>query len=241
MEEKRPFTSEESNLIFGKNELIEAIDKKILIKVIFKFGYKNRELENILKENKIPFSYRDSNYFKKFKQASNIIGFITPLKIKDIKEIVVNKEDIFVLALNVEDPHNLGAIIRNCESFNVKGFLFPKRRSVTITPTVIKSSTGAIFNIDLFEINSNLSTIKFLKNKGLWIISLDMSGSEVLSSFNPPFPLLLIVGGEDKGINKKILEESDFVVKIKTFGKTPSLNTSVSLGIALYEITKFKR
>jgi 23S rRNA (guanosine2251-2'-O)-methyltransferase len=240
MEKKRQFSSEENNIIYNKNEIIEALKNNTLLKVIFKYGYKNRVLENLLKENNIPFTYKDSSYFKNYPDSNNIIAFISPVKIKDLNELKINKDDIYVMALNIEDPHNFGAIIRSCEIFGVKGVLFPKRRGVTITPTVIKSSTGAIFNIDMYEFTGVNSAIKDLKNKGLWIVSLDMNAKDYLSNFKPIFPLLLIVGGEDRGINLKVLEESDFILKIKTFGRTHSLNASVSLGIALYEITKFK-
>ncbi|MGB9749655.1 MAG: 23S rRNA (guanosine(2251)-2'-O)-methyltransferase RlmB [Caldisericia bacterium] len=241
MEKKRQFSLEENNVIFNKNEIVEAIKNNILLKVFFKYGYKNKEIEKLLKENNIPFTYKDSNYFRKYPESNNILGFISPVKIKKLNEMKVSKDDIYVLVLNVEDPHNFGAIIRSSEIFGVKGILFPKRRGATITPIVIKSSTGAIFNIDMYEFGGVNSTIKDLKNKGLWIVSLDMNANINLLDFKPPLPFVLIVGGEDRGINLKVLEESDYIIKIKTFGKTPSLNASVSLGIALYELTKFKK
>ncbi|MGQ9845556.1 MAG: 23S rRNA (guanosine(2251)-2'-O)-methyltransferase RlmB [Caldisericia bacterium] len=241
MEKKRQFSLEEDNVIYSKNEIFEAIEKNILLKVIFKYGYKNRFIENLLKEKNIPFTYKDHKFFKNYPESNNIVGFISPIKIKTINDLKVNSEDIYVMVLNIEDPHNFGAIIRSSEIFGVKGVLFPKRRSTTITPTVIKSSTGAIFNIDMYEFIGVNSTIKELKNKGLWIVSLDVNAKDDLSNFNPILPMVLIVGGEDRGINLKVLESSDFVIKIKTFGKTTSLNASVSCGIALYEITKIKK
>lgn len=241
MEKKRQFSLEENNVIYSKNEIVEAIEKNILLKVIFKYGYKNRFIENLLKEKNIPFTYKDHKFFKNYPESNNIVGFISPIKIKTIDDLKVNNEDIYVMVLNIEDPHNFGAIIRSSEIFGVKGVLFPKRRSTTITPTVIKSSTGAIFNIDIYEFAGVNSTIKELKNKGLWIVSLDVKAKDDLSNFNPILPMVLIVGGEDRGINLKVLESSDFVIKIKTFGKTTSLNASVSCGIALYEITKIKK
>lgn len=241
MEKKRQFSLEENNVIYSKNEIVEAIEKNILLKVIFKYGYKNRFIENLLKEKNIPFTYKDHKFFKNYPESNNIVGFISPIKIKTIDDLKVNNEDIYVMVLNIEDPHNFGAIIRSSEIFGVKGVLFPKRRSTTITSTVIKSSTGAIFNIDIYEFAGVNSTIKELKNKGLWIVSLDVKAKDDLSNFNPILPMVLIVGGEDRGINLKVLESSDFVIKIKTFGKTTSLNASVSCGIALYEITKIKK
>lgn len=241
MEKKRQFSLEENNVIYSKNEIVEAIEKNILLKVIFKYGYKNRFIENLLKEKNIPFTYKDHKFFKNYPESNNIVGFISPIKIKTIDDLKVNNEDIYVMVLNIEDPHNFGAIIRSSEIFGVKGILFPKRRSTTITPTVIKSSTGAIFNIDMYEFGGVNSTIKELKNKGLWIVSLDVKAKDDLSNFNPILPMVLIVGGEDRGINLKVLESSDFVIKIKTFGKTTFLNASVSCGIALYEITKIKK
>lgn len=241
MEKKRQFSLEENNVIYSKNEIVEAIEKNILLKVIFKYGYKNRFIENLLKEKNIPFTYKDHKFFKNYPESNDIVGFISPIKIKTIDDLKVNNEDIYVMVLNIEDPHNFGAIIRNSEIFRAKGVLFPKRRSTTITPTVIKSSTGAIFNIDMYEFVGVNSTIKELKNKGLWIVSLDVNAKDDLSNFQPILPMVLIVGGEDRGINLKVLESSDFVIKIKTFGKTTSLNASVSCGIALYEITKIKK
>lgn len=241
MEKKRQSSLEESNVIYSKNEIVEALEKNILLKVIFKYGYKNRFLETLLKEKNIPFSYKDYKFFKNYSGSNNIVGFISPIKIKTIDDLKIDKEDIYVMVLNIEDPHNFGAILRSSEIFGVKGVLFPKRRNVTITPTVIKSSTGAIFNIDIYEFVGVNSTIKELKDKGLWIVSLDMIGKVDLSNFKPILPMVLIVGGEDKGINFKVLEQSDFVIKIKTFGKTSCLNASVSCGIALYEITKIKK
>lgn len=238
MEEKRQSFSEDNYKIFNKNEIIEAIKENKLLKVIFKYGYKNRELEDLIKKNKIPFTYKDEKFFKNFNKEINFIGYISPVEIYSLNEIDVNNNCFYVLPLNIEDPHNLGAIIRSAEIFGAKGVILPKRRSTPITGTVIKSSTGAIFHLKIYEFSGNINSIKELKKKGFWIISLDMSGDIELNNFKPPKPFVLIVGGEDKGINQKVLEESDFVIKIKTFGKTKSLNTSVALGIALYELTK---
>jgi 23S rRNA (guanosine2251-2'-O)-methyltransferase len=238
MGEKKQLYLDDNYKVFNKNEIIEAIKENKLIKVIFKFGYKNKELENILKQNKIPFTYKDEEFFRNFDKSVNFLGFISPVEIYSLSEIETNKESFYVLPLNIEDPHNLGAIIRSAEIFGAKGVILPKRRSTPITETVIKSSTGAIFHLKIYEFSGTVNSIKELKKKGFWIISLDMSGEIELNKFNPPKPFILIVGGEDKGINKKVLEESDFIIKIKTFGKTKSLNTSVALGIALYELTK---
>lgn len=238
MEEKRQLSSNDNYIVFNKNELIEAIKENKLNKVIFKYGFKNKELEDILKQNKIPFSFKDEEFFKNFPKETKFIGYISPVKIGSINEIEFNKDFYYVLPLNIEDPQNLGAIIRSSEIFGARGVILPKRKGSPITPTVIKSSTGAIFHIKIFEFSGLVNTIKELKKRGFWIISLDVRGEIELHSFKPPKPFILIVGGEDRGINQKVLEESDFIVKIKTFGKTPSLNASVSLGIALYELTK---
>jgi 23S rRNA (guanosine2251-2'-O)-methyltransferase len=238
MENQKQFSSENSFIVFTKNEIIEAIKENKLIKVIIRFNYRNRDFEDLLKKNKIPFTFKNDDFFKNLRKNTNFVGYVSPVKIYTFNEIKKENDNFYVLPLNIEDPQNLGAIIRSSEIFGAKGILLQKRRGVTITPTVIKTSTGAIFHIKIFEFNSIINTIKELKKKGFWIISLDLSGDKELQSFEPIKPFILIVGGEDKGINKKVLEESDFVVRIKTFGKTQSLNTSVALGIALYELTK---
>ncbi|MCX8095218.1 MAG: 23S rRNA (guanosine(2251)-2'-O)-methyltransferase RlmB [Caldisericia bacterium] len=238
MEEEKQLFLKDNYIVFNKNEILEAIKENKLLKVIFKYGYKNSELENTLKKYGIPISIKDKDFFKKFSKNVNFIGYVSPIQINSINEIEISNDSFYVLPLNIEDPHNLGAIIRSAEIFGAKGIILPKRRGSLITPTVIKSSTGAIFHLKIFEVSGIVNSIKELKKRGFWIISLDMKGNIELHKFSSPKPFILITGGEDKGINQKVLEESDYIIKIKTYGKTESLNSSVALGIALYELTK---
>ena len=243
MERGRPSTSEESNVVYGKNPVIEAINEGKVLKVFIRFGLKGREIEgikNLLKEKKVPFTFKDKEFFKPYPKSQGIVAYISPVKIRDIREIKVEKYDIYVLLSNIEDPENFGAIIRSCECFGVKGIIFPKRRGVTITPSVVKASSGSIFHVPMYEIGSTLSGIENLKKKGFWIVTLDMKGKYVLGEVDIPFPVVLVVGGEGKGAGKKVIEKSDMVVKIPMRGKLNSLNASVSLGIALFEISKMR-
>lgn len=238
MEEEKQSYLNDNYTIYNKNEILEAIKENKLLKVVFRYGYKNKELEDLLKQNKIPITYKGDEFFKKIDKKINFLGYISPINIYSLSEIELNKEYFYVLPLNIEDPHNLGAIIRSAEIFGAKGIILPKRRSSPITTTVVKTSTGAIFHLKIYEFSGVINSIKDLKKKGFWIISLDLKGNIELHNFKPIKPFILIIGGEDKGINQKVIEESDFVVKIKTFGKTENLNASVALGIALYELTK---
>lgn len=238
MEEEKQLYSSDKYTIFNKNEIFEAIKENKLLKVIFRYGYKNKELEDILKQNKIPITYKGDEFFKKFDRKINFLGYVSPINIYSLNEIEINRDDFYVLPLNIEDPQNLGAIIRSAEIFGAKGVILPKRRSAPITNSVIKTSTGAIFHLKIYEFSGIISSIKELKKKGFWIISLDMKGNIELHKFKPNKPFILVIGGEDKGVNQKVIEESDFVIRIKTFGKTSNLNASVALGIALYELTK---
>ena len=243
MERGKPSTSEENNIVYGRNPVIEAVKSGKVLKVIIKFGVKGkeiRELENLLKERRIPFTFKDKHFFKDYPRSQGVIAYVSSVRIRDIREIKAGKSDIYVLVSNIEDPENFGAIIRSSECFGVKGVIFPKRRGVTITPSVIKASAGSIFHIPIYEIGSVLSGIETLKEKGLWIVTLDMKGKQILGKVDVPFPVVLVVGGEGKGAGKKVIEKSDMVLKIPMYGKVNSLNASVSAGIALFELTKIR-
>lgn len=244
MEKGKPSTSEGSNIVYGRNPVIEAVKSERVLKVIIKFGAKGkeiRELESLLRERGIPYTFKDKDFFKEFPKSQGVVAYVSPVKIRDIREIKPEKSDIYVLLSNIEDPENFGAIIRSSECFGVKGVIFPKRRGSTITPSVVKASAGSIFHVPIYEIGSILSAIETLKEKSFWIVTLDMKGKHILGEVDVTFPVVLIVGGEGRGAGKKIIEKSDMVLKIPMYGRLNSLNASVSLGIALFELSKIRK
>lgn len=172
----------------------------------------------------------------------NVVSFAAPYKyveVEDILNIATSKnEHPFVIILDeIEDPHNMGAIIRTAEAAGAHGIIIPKRRNVGLSPIVIKTSAGACEHMPVARVSNLCSTIELLKSKGLWIYSLDASGSS-WSQTDYSGPIGLVIGSESEGISRIIKENSDFIISLPMHGKINSLNASVAGGIVMYEIVR---
>ncbi|MCX8128058.1 MAG: 23S rRNA (guanosine(2251)-2'-O)-methyltransferase RlmB [Synergistetes bacterium] len=166
-----------------------------------------------------------------------IIALVSPLSYHHLKDILL--EEKIVLALDgIEDPQNLGAILRTAEAAGVNSVIIPTRRSAPVTSTVIKVSSGAAIRLKIIRTNSMVSAIRYLKDKGFWIIGSDVEGSIRYDEADYPFPSLLILGREGKGMHKSIKNLCDMKVYIPMYGKVQSLNVSVACGIILYEMLR---
>jgi len=142
--------------------------------------------------------------------------------------------DLIVLLDHLEDPHNLGAIIRTCEAAGIKGIIIPKDRSVSVNSTVMKVSVGALENVSIAQVTNIGRTIRELKKKGFWIIGTDLDGTN-FEEMDYQGKIALVIGNEGKGLSKLVKSECDFIAKIPMFGKINSLNASVAAGIIIYK------
>lgn len=174
-----------------------------------------------------------------------VIAQVTPFKyceIEDILEYADKKgEKPFIIILDeLEDPHNFGSIVRTAEACGVHGIIIPKRRNVGVTPTVYKSSAGAVEHMKISKVTNINSAIDKLKSKGIWIYGADMEGHKY--SYNVDFTgaVALVIGSEGRGISKLSKEKCDVLIKIPMVGKISSLNASVAGGILMYEVLKQK-
>lgn len=152
-------------------------------------------------------------------------------------------EPPFLLLLDeIEDPHNLGSILRTADCTGVHGVVIPKRRSVGLTATVSKTSAGAVEYVPVARVTNLAQTIDQLKKQGLWIVGTDVSGDQELygsAQFN--MPIALVIGNENKGMGRLIKEKCDFLVKLPMVGRINSLNASVAAGIFMYEVLRQRR
>ena len=148
------------------------------------------------------------------------------------------QQPFIVILDEIEDPHNLGSIIRTAELCGVHGIIIPKRRNVGVTSTVYKCSAGAIEHMKIAKVTNINATIDMLKEQGIWIYGADIDGKDY--SYNTDFsgPCALIIGSEGKGISNLTLKKCDLLVKIPMIGKINSLNASVAGGIMMYEVLK---
>ena len=145
----------------------------------------------------------------------------------------------FILILDgIEDPHNLGSIIRTAETAGVHGLIIPKRRAASVNSTVSKVSVGAVEHMKIARVNNINETIRFLKEQGIWICGTDMDTQVVYTKQDYKMPLALVIGSEGFGMARLVKENCDFLVKIPMKGKITSLNASVSAGIVMYEVVR---
>lgn len=166
-----------------------------------------------------------------------VVALISPVSYYNLEAI--SSEERIVLALDgIEDPQNLGAILRTAEAAGISSVIIPSRRSATVTPAVIKASSGAAVRLKIIRVNSMVSVIRRLKDLGFWIIGSDVEGSVKYDEIDYPFPSVLILGSEGKGMHRSIRNLCDMKIYIPIYGKVQSLNVSVACGIILYEMVK---
>lgn len=246
-------TSNESmreDLIIGRNAVIEALKSDRTIECVY---VSKGDLEGsikvalgLAKDKGVVIKETDRRKLDTMCDGLNhqgIVARVTPFKyceVNDILEDAKRKEQqpFIVILDEIEDPHNLGSIIRTAELCGVHGIIIPKRRNVGVTSTVYKCSAGAIEHMKIAKVTNINATIDMLKEQGIWIYGADIDGKDY--SYNTDFsgPCALIIGSEGKGISSLTLKKCDLLVKIPMIGKINSLNASVAGGIMMYEVLK---
>ena len=224
-------------LISGKNVFNEFKNDLDKINMIYiENSFKEMDILDYIKRNNLNHKFLNKNEFNKMFSGNNQkIG----LDIKDYEYIDFNNFDYntdFVLILDhLSDPHNFGAIIRTCEAAGVKNIIIPKDRSVKITPTVYKTSTGAINYVNIYRVTNLKNTIDILKDNDFFIYAAE-AGGKLYNEVNFADKKVLIIGSEGFGISKSILKESDEIISIPLNGHVNSLNASVAAGVLIYGI-----
>ena len=198
------------------------------------------------RQRKIVIVEKDKKDMEKIANNKNyqgVIAFVPPFsycEIEDILEYAKGKnEEPFVLILDgIEDPHNLGAIIRTVETAGMHGIIIPKRRSASVNSTVSKVSSGAVEYMKIARVTNITDAIDKLKKEGLWICGTDINTDKYYYNQDLTGPIGIVIGNEGKGISDKVKKNCDFLVKIPMMGRVTSLNASVSTGIIIYEALK---
>lgn len=223
-------------LVYGRNVLKE-IDSKKIKKVYINAKINDKQIIESLKMQKIKFELVENKILDRLVDG-NHQGIVVDIYNYEYYNIdSINEEDFVVMLDHLEDPHNLGAIIRTCECAGVKSVIIPKDRAAGINDTVIKVSAGAIENVKIIMVNNLVNAVKDLKKKGYFIYSADMDGED-FHSLDYSGKKCLVIGNEGKGVSRLVTENSDFIVRIPMKGKINSLNASVSAGILIYEMIR---
>jgi 23S rRNA (guanosine2251-2'-O)-methyltransferase len=151
------------------------------------------------------------------------------------------KYSLLVVLDGIEDPHNLGAILRTADAAGADGVVIPERRAVGVTATVTKASAGASEHLPIAKVTNIARTVEELKEKSIWMVALDERGTQLYDSLDYNMDCAIVLGGEGKGVHDLVARKCDFMVSIPMLGKMSSLNVSVAAGIMLYEIVRQRR
>ena len=214
------------------------------LKVYVVSNFNDQKILNLAKDNHLNVTYISPNEMDKMCDGvhQGVAAELKPYQTVSLEEIIQkakNKEKkIIVMLDNISDPHNLGAIIRSSDVFEVSGIILPKHNSVSLNATVAKTSAGAINYVPVAVVNNLNQAISTLKKEGYWVVSTDGSAEISYSSIKYDFPVVVVIGSEGKGVSSLILKNSDYIVKIPQFGHVNSLNASVAAGILLAEVHK---
>ena len=247
-EKKETYPSEDQ--VEGRNAVIELLESgKDINKIFITKGEKHGSINKIIsmaKERKVILVEKDKRQMEQMAQNENyqgVIAIVPPFEYCEIEDILDKakemNEDPFILILDgIEDPHNLGSIIRTAETAGVHGIIIPKRRAVAVNSTVNKVSAGAVQYMKIARVTNITDSIEKLKEKGLWICGTDISTDTYYYNQDLTGPLGIVIGNEGTGMSDRVKKSCDFLVKIPMKGKVTSLNASVSTGIVIYEAIK---
>ena len=241
---------EYNDQVEGRNAVLELLESgRDINKILVANGEKHGSIHKILaiaKERKIIVTEIERNKLNQIAQTPNnqgVIAIVPPYNYCEVEEILEEakrkNEMPFILILDgIEDPHNLGSIIRTAETAGVHGIIIPKRRAASVNSTVSKVSAGAVEYMKIARVNNINETIRYLKEQDVWICGTDMDTNTIYTKQDYKMPIAIVIGSEGFGMSRLVKENCDFLVKIPMKGKITSLNASVSAGIIMYEVVK---
>ena len=236
--------------IEGRNAVLELLESnKDINKIYITKGEKKGSINKIIaiaNEKKVIIVEKDKKQMDLMAQTENyqgVIAVVPPFDYCEVEDILEEakqrKEPPFILILDgIEDPHNLGSIIRTAETAGVHGIIIPKRRAASVNSTVSKVACGALEHMKIARVNNISDTISKLKDKGIWVCGTAIDAERYYYDQDLTGPLAIVIGNEGKGMGELVKKNCDFLVKIPMKGKVTSLNASVSTGIIVYEAVK---
>lgn len=231
-------------LVYGRNVAKELLENnKNVQKIILQDGFNDKEIKSLIDFRKIPVQYKSKREIDDLANAvhQGIILFIPDYKYKDLDDVLTDEASFFVLLDHIEDPHNLGAIVRTCEAAGVDAIIMPRDRQVQVNATVMKTSVGTLENVDIVTVSNLNNTISELKKNGFWVVGTALENSVDYRSIDYSSKIALVIGNENSGMSNLVKKSCDFIAKIPMYGKTNSLNASVAAGIMIYEVIRNRK
>lgn len=239
--------SESDEMVYGRNPVMETLrSERDVNKLFVQDGLSGEKIDRVVneaKKRKVQLSFVPKNKLDTLSDGGNHQGLVlaaSPVNYASIDDLFdvakqKNEEPFFLLLDGIEDPHNLGSILRTADASGVHGVIIPKRRAVGLTSTVAKASAGAIEHVQVARVTNMAQTIDELKERGLWIFGTDMKGKDY-RHWDVSAPIGLVIGSEGKGLSRLVKDKVDETLTIPMIGDVQSLNAGVASGLLMYEV-----
>ncbi|OOB80085.1 MAG: 23S rRNA (guanosine(2251)-2'-O)-methyltransferase RlmB [Epulopiscium sp. Nuni2H_MBin003] len=237
------------SVIYGRNTILEALKaNRSVDKILVQTGESEGSIKKIIASAKkkgllvqeVDKAKLDS--LSEGEKHQGVVAYVAAHQYCTIEDMLndakAKQQDAFIVILdNIQDPHNLGAILRTAHNAGAHGVIIPKHRAVGLSPTVAKASAGAIEYMKVAKVTNVSQTIETLKSYGIWVACADMDG-EIVYKENLKGPIGVVIGNEGDGISRNVKAKCDFTISIPMFGKVPSLNASVATAVICYEVVR---
>ncbi|MFB6469147.1 23S rRNA (guanosine(2251)-2'-O)-methyltransferase RlmB [Cytobacillus sp. Hz8] len=235
------------DFIIGKNPVIEALkSSRDINKILIAEGSQKGQMQQVIgmaKELNVLVQFVPKKKIDQLVEGNHqgVVAQVAAYEYAELDDLfqaaeAKNETPFFLLLDEVEDPHNLGSIMRTADVVGAHGIIIPKRRAVGLTSTVAKASTGAIEYIPVVRVTNMSRTIDELKERGIWIAGTDAKGKEDYRQFDGTLPLGLVIGSEGKGMGRLVRDKCDFLIYLPMAGHVTSLNASVAAALLMYEV-----
>lgn len=223
--------------IYGKNVIAESLkNHQVIHKAYIYKKFQDKNMISELQKRNIPIKFVEKTELDKLAKGNHqgIILNVPDYEYASLEELLVKENPLLIILDHLEDPHNLGAIIRTCEAAGVDGMIIPKNRCVDVNSTVMRTSVGASEYVKIAQVTNLVETMKELKKQGFWIVGTDMDGTDYVE-IDYRGKTAIVIGNEGHGMARLVKENCDYIASIPMNGKINSLNASVAAGIMIYE------
>jgi len=240
-------------IIAGRKPVLEALRAGTTIeKIVFLLGVQGKvmvDIKSLAEQHGVQVIEAGKQQFRELANdvtTQGVVAVVPTKKYVDLEDILTiareRNERAFILILDeVEDPHNLGALVRTAECAGVHGVVIPRHHAASVTTGAVKASAGATEHMPMAEVTNIASSLQQLKNEGLWVVGLDMGGEKLYTQVDYTTAVAIVVGNEGRGIRRLVRETCDHLIKIPLYGKLASLNASVAGALVMYEVAKQRR
>jgi 23S rRNA (guanosine2251-2'-O)-methyltransferase len=205
---------------------------------------KIKEILELARQRGVPVRKEDRIVLDRLARGGvhqGIVAISSEFGYADFDVLFRGEKPLIVVLDGVEDPHNLGAVIRTAEACGVSGIVVPERHSAPLTAAVIKASAGAAAHVPVVRMTNIVNAIDEMKDRGVWVVGVDTAGTQDWTGFDYRGPIALVLGGEHRGLRRLVREHCDALVRLPMLGKIASLNISVAAGVVLYEVVRQRR